>query len=269
MNLNYSLHQNSSCTNHYDWKQVSLQRPCEHCGRTRWCQYSDKMDQCHYQGGPGAIEKVRPETGERYFLYPKNNNGRSEAEAPASDIPAQDPPALAAPDLCDRVYTSLLDALALTSAHRNDLLRRGIDDDIIKRNKYRSYPLKGRGELVQHLLEAYTQDTLLSVPGFYVKDGKVRVAGAEGLLVPVRDEVGRITALKVRADDPKPGQPKYTTLSAKKYGGYSPGAPLHFPLGIQWNGPIDRLIIVEGEFKAEIAALKLQCHALAIPGVDA
>ena len=55
------------------------------------------------------------------------------------------------------------------------------------------------------------------------------LAGAAGLLIPVRNLDGHIVALKVRADVPGDG-PKYTTISSAKHGGPSPGAQVHVPL---------------------------------------
>ena len=76
-------------------------------------------------------------------------------------------------------------------------------------------------------------DVCAQVPGFYVaeRDGRRwwSLAGAAGLLIPVRNLDGHIVALKVRADDPGDG-PKYTTISSAKHGGPSPGAQVHVPL---------------------------------------
>ena len=71
------------------------------------------------------------------------------------------------------------------------------------------------------------------MPGFYIaeRDGQRwwTLAGAAGLLIPVRNLDGHIVALKVRADDPGDG-PKYTTISSAKHGGPSPGAQVHMSL---------------------------------------
>jgi hypothetical protein len=85
-----------------------------------------------------------------------------------------------------------------------------------------------------------------------------------GLVVPVRNLAGQIIALKVRADTPGDG-PKYSTVSSAKYGGPSPGAPVHVPLYTGAPGQTVRL--TEGEIKADVATALSGLLTIAIPGV--
>src|SRR5262249_29587763 len=104
--------------------------------------------------------------------------------------------------------------------------------------------------------------------GFYIakRDGQCwgSIAGAAGLLIPVRNLDGPIVALKVRANDPGDG-PKYTTISSAKHGGPSPGAQVHVPLH---DGPYgDTVRLTEGELKADIATALSGLLTVSIPGV--
>ena len=96
---------------------------------------------------------------------------------------------------------------------------------------------------------------MLTVPGFILKPGKdgepyLTIAGAAGLLVPVRDLSGRVVALLSRRDDAQGGG-KYSYLSSAKYGGPGPGAPPHVPLGV--TAPAETVRLTEGTLKADIA----------------
>ena len=91
------------------------------------------------------------------------------------------------------------------------------------------------------------------------------LAGAPGLLIPVRDFQARIVALKVRADDPGE-RPKYTTVSSAKHGGPSPGAQVHVP---RHDGPrSDTVRLTEGELKADVATALSSVLTIAVPGVS-
>jgi hypothetical protein len=106
------------------------------------------------------------------------------------------------------------------------------------------------------------------VPGFYVAEQDGRrwwsLAGAAGLLIPVRSLDGHIVALKVRADAPG-GGPKYTTISSAKHGGPSPGAQVHVPLSESVRG--DTVRLTEGELKSDIATALSRLLTISIPGV--
>ncbi len=142
------------------------------------------------------------------------------------------------------------------------------DTDIARRG-YRTLPLQGRATIARRVVEVFGADLYPSVPGLYVKEDRGSrwgsLAGAPGLLIPVRDADGRIVALKVRANDPGDG-PKYTYLSSAKYGGPGPGAPVHVPLHEGLDCHTIRL--TEGELKADVATVLSGMLTLAVPGVS-
>jgi hypothetical protein len=167
--------------------------------------------------------------------------------------------------LLHRVYSALQAALTLSKPHREALRRRGLSDTEIDHRGYRTLPIQGRARHANELRERLG-NALLSVPGFVVKAGTggrpyVTIAGAAGLLIPVRDPAGRIIALKSRSDNPGPNGCRYSYLSGVKYGGPGPGTPAHVPLGLQ--PPADVVRVTEGELKADVATALSGLHTIA------
>jgi hypothetical protein len=199
----------------------------------------------------GAFKAGQQKDGAPYYLH------RLDGTAPLDT--ATRPPGPKTPradlDLLNRAYSALLARLPLSQTHADALRGRGLSDAEIEQRGYRTLTIRGRARLAGELREQLG-DALLSVPGFHVKPGEggrpyVTVAGAAGLLVPVRDVAGRAVALLVRRDDTKDGGGKYSYLSSAKRGGLGPGAPPHVPLGI--TAPAETVRLTEGALKADIA----------------
>jgi hypothetical protein len=155
-----------------------------------------------------------------------------------------------------RVYSGLLARLHLSKPHREALVRRGLTDAEIDRREYRTLMVRGRARLARELRELHG-DPLLTVPGFIIKRGDgdrpyLSIAGAAGLIVPVRPPDGRVAALLVRRDDAGDGRGRYSYLSSARAGGPGPGTPAHVPLGMAAPCPTCRL--TEGALKADVAA---------------
>jgi hypothetical protein len=175
------------------------------------------------------------------------------------------------PQTLDQVYGTLLDQLALSHAHRQDLHRRGLTEACIKRSGYRTLPLKGREEVARPLVEHFGGEVCSQVPGLYENEaGRFSIAGSAGMLVPVRDIEGRIVALKIRADEAGEGSKytcsKYTYLSSTKYGGPGPGSQVHVPMHDELDLSVVRL--TEGELKAEVATALTGTLTVSMPGVS-
>ena len=174
----------------------------------------------------------------------------------------------AVPVTLNHVYRALLAALPLAASHRQALRQRGLTDTEILRRRYRTLPLHRRAALAKALVESLGADLCAQVPGFYMAEQGGRrwwsLAGAAGLLIPVRNLDGHIVALKVRADVPGNG-PKYTTVSSTKHGGPGPGAPVHVPLYAGARGNTIRL--TEGEVKADVVTALSGLLTISIPGV--
>jgi hypothetical protein len=200
----------------------------------------------------GAWRTKTDKDGQQYHLH--RLNGAARPDLPPPRPPGPSTPR-AEPDVLHRAYSGLLARLRLSQSHRDTLRQRGLSEEEIGRRGYRSLPVQGRARLARELRDRLG-DALLTVPGFMTKPGEggqpyVTVAGAAGLLIPVRDPAGRIVALLVRRDDAGDGGGKYSYLSSIKHGGPGPGAPHHVPLGVASPCPTVRL--TEGALKADLA----------------
>ncbi|MBI1913615.1 MAG: DUF927 domain-containing protein [Planctomycetes bacterium] len=243
------------------WQRVSKSAPCPICKHADWCSLSadGALAKC-MRVEEGCWRSKTDRDGVPYHLHRLAGADRP-APPPPPRPPGPEAPR-AAPDLLHRAYSALLARLALSKAHREALRQRGLSDDEMDRRSYRTLPVRGRAAVARdvfaHIAGEAGQpgDNLLSVPGFVTKQGEggrpyLTIAGAAGLLVPVRDLAGRIVALLSRRDDAKGAEGKYSYLSSVKHGGPGPGAPVHVPFGVA--GPCPTCRLTEGALKADIA----------------
>jgi hypothetical protein len=250
------------------WRSVTPQHPCPACGKGDWCSvntdgrlaacrrielgaYKTKLDKA---GIPFHLHRLDGATATPY-MPPPAPSGRTVEPADAV--------------MLNSIYTALLADLPLSAVHRENLRQRGLPDAEIDRCGYRSLPVRGRTRRAVELRERFG-DAVLRVPGIISKQGKtgpyLTLAGAAGLLVPVRDVAGRIIALKVRRDGDGAG-PRYSYLSSVKHGGAGPGSPVHVPLGV--TTPCQCLRVTEGELKADVATVRSGTPTVSIPGAGA
>jgi hypothetical protein len=169
------------------------------------------------------------------------------------------------------VYSRLLSELNLTSDYEADLLKRGLDEEKIKKGEYRTLRSSSYAPLCIELFFKY-KDGLFNVPGFHPAkmmvggpagmDGAGMADGLEGLVVPVRDLKRRIIALKSRRDGK---HPKYLIWSSSKRNGPSPGSPVHVPW---WWPPTPTVRVTEGELKADVASFLSKTGTIGVPGVS-
>jgi hypothetical protein len=173
------------------------------------------------------------------------------------------------------IYSALLGVLDLSDAHRDNLLKRGLSAGQIAANGYRTLPEERTG-IVQTLLIRVAGDDLekrrqakallLRVPGFYERKGKqIALAGAPGMLIPVRNATGEIAAIKIRSDTASKDQ-RYSTLSSTGHGGPSPGAPPHFPLRSA-DASVEEIRFTEGELKSDVATVLSEVYTVSCAGV--
>ena len=252
------------------WRHVSPNHPCPICGKSDWCSLSidGTWALCRRIDTGAGIHKV-DKTGADYWLY--RLDGPTPSRQPIVELPSQpcrERVERADPATLDRVYRALLIALPLSLTHRQALGQRGLPDGAILRCGYRTLPRDGRAALARRLVDRYGPDTCARVPGLWVDTQGTRrwwtLAGAPGLLIPVRNIDNRIVALKVRADSAGEG-PKYTYLSSRMHDGPGPGAPVHVPLhAFSLEAPVR---ISEGELKADVATALSGVLTIAVPGV--
>ena len=109
-------------------------------------------------------------------------------------------------------YSEMLSLLTLSDRHRENLHERGLPDEIIVRNGYKSMPeTEAERRLLASLLAC--DHELHGLPGFYTKDGTWTLAGANGFLIPVRNKDGLIQGMKIRLDGD--AARKYRWLSSR------------------------------------------------------
>lgn len=129
-----------------------------------------------------------------------------------------------------QTYSMLFSSLILAQTHKRNLLERGLTEEQIRQQGYKSTPAFGYPQLAARLLKQGC--TLLGVPGFFVNDnGEWTVnfhPNSSGFLIPVMSIDGRIQGAQIRLDRPI-GDTKYFWFSsAEKNMGCSSGSPVHF-----------------------------------------
>jgi hypothetical protein len=236
------------------WVRVSNTSPCPICKHGDWCCVSadGALAKCMRQE-QGCWRSKTDRTGAAYYLH-RLGQGSLPDSSPCPLPPSPATPR-ANPDFVHRAYTALLGLMSLSKLHRESLQQRGLSDAEIDRRGYRSLSIQGRANFARKTAEA-VGDGLVTVPGFVIKPGKegrpfLSIAGAAGLLIPVRDTEGRIVALLARRDDSAGGGSRYSYLSSTAAGGPGPGSPTHVPLGV--SAPCEICRLTEGALKADMA----------------
>lgn len=236
------------------WLRVNRHNPCPVCGKPDWCMISPdgrsaicaRIESPHKAGNAGWLHQL-------------------DKALPVSLPPPVSTIVKASADALNSAYTTFLSLLTLSVAHRENLRSRGLSDLDINCLGYKSMPLENRGQIVARLISMGYN--MAGIPGFYY-DGKWRLAGPAGILIPVRDVTRRILGFQVRLDRAVKG--KYRWISSVNYkGGCSPGAPVHvaYPSQYYTAGQDDRIWITEGALKADIASINLLNMVLAVAGV--
>lgn len=151
----------------------------------------------------------------------------------------------------NKTYSMLLSMLVLADTHKDNLLDRGLSEEQIEKNGYKSTPIFGFKRLTQRLLDAGC--IVEGVPGFYQdQDGQWTVHFSKktaGYLVPYRDEDGRIQGMQIRLNQPFDGCKYIWVSSVNFHMGVSSGSPVH--LAGELGATI--LYITEGGLKGDVA----------------
>lgn len=247
---------------------VSPRRRCPVCDGRSWCQVAR-------DGGTVLCKRVESpiarENRDGVTYYVHHEGGAWERPPMEHREPSR---ARASVEALDAAHRAILAALTLDGSHRAALERRGLDAATIRANGYRSLPVRGRAALAAAVIEAVGEEVARGVPGlsWQTKDGRGwwSLGGAPGLVVPARDEAGRVVALKVRRDDPGDG-PRYLYVSSARHGGASAASVVHVPLEARsrWEGGARELVVTEGELKADVSTALLGRPVVSLPGVGA
>ena len=162
------------------------------------------------------------------------------------------------------VYTEFLSRLPLANDHRENLHGRGLKDDVIENNLYKTTPSYGHMTIAQSLRDKFGRDALVGVPGFYriSEDCWTLEKMPRGILIPVRDRKGRIQGLQVRLD--KADRRKYRWLSSRqRLDGSAAKAFCHITGAIR-----SEAIVTEGPLKADVIHALTGKTVIAVPGVN-
>ena len=166
----------------------------------------------------------------------------------------------------NQAYTSLLSMLPLSDTHKRKLLERGLTEDQIEQNGYRSTPVLGFRKITEKILESGCR--IEGVPGFHVdSEGRWTIHFSQkssGILIPIRNTLGLITGMQIRLDRPYDGR-KYVWLSSVNFPqGASSGSPVHLA-----GEAGDRIVyITEGALKGDIAHAVSGKTFVCVPGVN-
>jgi hypothetical protein len=242
--------------------------PCFACGKGDWCRISP-------DGSHVACHRV-PEGAYRTETYKKNHQpyylhrlkeGATPRRPPATPTaPASGPgSARADDDALHRMYSRLHSMLLLGDRHRRELMARGLTDEAIRHHGLASWQRawQRKAELLRRMFEDFSAEQLLGLPGVYRDDsGRLKLAGGDGLVMPVRDHQGRLVALLIRPDEQIPGT-KYYSLSSKKRGGPSSGSRVHVP---PFAGDTSTARITEGALKSTVATALSGVLTIGLPG---
>lgn len=104
-----------------------------------------------------------------------------------------------------QIYLDFLSVLELEEKHLANLRSRGLSDEMINGNMYRSIPTDAvkRRRVMDYLSAKYD---LTGMPGFYTVNNRWQMANCKysGILIPVCDKDNQVQGLQIRLDNPPP-----------------------------------------------------------------
>ena len=164
-------------------------------------------------------------------------------------------------------YSAMLEHLTLLDKHGENLLERGLSEERIRQNQYRSMPETERGRrLIARLLRSQGHE-LLGLPGFRTYYGEWTMSGPNGFLIPVRNKDGLIQGLKIRLDDESVPNRKYRWLSSR---GQPNGTRSYSWVHVTGDTTKKRAYLTEGPLKGDVASfLAKDALFVCIGGVNA
>ena len=133
------------------------------------------------------------------------------------------------------IYEEFLDELTLEPKHRENLLKRGLDDATIQYNRYRSVPLKDMNitDVVYRVrsrnaeVDKYFKSHKVYIPGLYDLNNKpMAVGGYSGILIPIVVRIASndlveqdyISGFQIRLDEGNKRYVYYTSSMTDKNG---------------------------------------------------
>ena len=160
------------------------------------------------------------------------------------------------------VYSKLLSLLPLAGDHSQNLIKRGLSEQAIRDNGYRTTPIFGEKVLTECLMGSGYN--FAGVPGFY-RDSAGRwafISNRRGILVPVRDIQGRIQGMQVRLDNVEKRKYRWVSSNGIENGRGAEGW-VHVA-----GKPAEMVILTEGPLKADVIFHLTGQTVIAVPGVN-
>jgi hypothetical protein len=266
------------------WTRVSRRKPCPVCNKFDFCEVANDGLTVHCMRIPSAQPLAFRQGG---WLH---KTGFGSQEATAADLrptrinqslnsPNQDSSvSLPLAPVSDRhkAISFLLEQLDLSETHLEYLGSEGFTPEKARQLGYRTLPAQGRDRLVRALVEKAGAESARRLAFIFEKKGKAAsryfqfaAPRAEVLLIPIRDKDGNFLGLKGRwttiNEETGEIERNYRILSAGSSGGASLGTPLHVATPAT-KIEQDRIIITEGEKKADYIALRTGRICLGVQG---
>lgn len=164
-------------------------------------------------------------------------------------------------------YTAMLEHLTLLDKHRDNLLERGLSEERIQANQYRSMPETDAGRRLLVALLRSSGYELLGLPGFRTYYGDWTISGPKGFLIPVRNKDGLIQGMKIRLDDTDQPSRKYRWLSSRDLPN---GTRSYSYVHVTGDTSQKRAFLTEGPLKGDVASyLAHDALFVCIGGVNA
>lgn len=249
-------------------RRVDQRHPCPVCGRVKLCSVTaDGAKVLCTREAAGAVHVGRDGVAQTFVHV----LGPDAARKVSSLAPMVSSTATRAPaGQLDRAHRALLAGLDLDPSDRDGLIARGLDLGAVDAGGYRTLPARGRAALARAVVAAVGETFAAGVPGMVRREDGPRawwsVAGCPGIIVPVRDLEGRVVSLRVRRRDSGDG-PRYLYLSSAREGGAPALVAVHVPVAARRGA--SRLIVTEGELKADVATHLGGDPVVSVPGVGA
>lgn len=270
--------------------RVTRAYPCPVCGHDGYCQVTAEGDEAWCMRCEEGSVRVHESTLGMVYVHALGECAR--LPLPRAVAPLAASPERAPIDLLDRAHRAVLSQLSLDESDRDALRARGFDTCAIGTNAYRSTCSERGWRVGRTVGDRLGLEVAPRIPGIVWRyraeedpeSGWLHWRAPDGLLIPVRDLEGRIVAMKVRRRDDRAvryGRYAYVTSAARptREGEASrfidlPGptalCAVHVPVAAQaLRSKSSRLIITEGELKADVATALLGEPVVSIPGVGA
>lgn len=233
-----------------------------------------------YRGVEGLDEKSRRKTANREIY-----NTLFRKQAPSQSVPSPAPVIIQkldttlsqtlAPEELSAAYADFLAMLDLSASHRRSLRARGLTDESIDANGYKTFPQVGMRNIPALLT---TKHKLIGVPGFYEdKEGVVTLAAYDSsFMIPYTTPNGHVAGIQLRLDnkvevgEKSDGSKKFLRYLWLSSSSKDKGAQVNTEFcagysGFDFKNPPKRVGLTEGKLKGDVANSLLRQMGKEVP----